>query len=218
MMNHDPSLKLNEFLIAEFGYLAQAAQQANEDRARVTQYYFMALGSMGASLFGLREFRDIPEQYLRLTFVGLALVFSMLTVFGHFTARQLISLRLSWLKSLLAMDMIKEYYIDNFSKAGLSSVIRFRADELPPAYKPNSLSHLLALATFFMSALSLVVAAGFLEQAIFGCMNYGVITVGFFVALLLFYWEQRNYRNALENSPIQADIDGEAKKIQQKNK
>jgi hypothetical protein len=45
----------NEILIAELKYVTGTAQQANEDRMRVTQYYFMALGSIAASLVGLRE-------------------------------------------------------------------------------------------------------------------------------------------------------------------
>ena len=122
----------HKILMAEFEYLASAAQQANEDRAKVIQYYFISLGSLGASLVGLK---DIPTIYLQWAYGGLALIFLLLTAFGVFTVRQLISLRLAWLDSSLAMDKIKKYYKNNFTDEQWSTVIRFRTEKLPNAYK-----------------------------------------------------------------------------------
>ncbi len=195
----------HEILIAEFEYLATAAQQANEDRAKVIQYYFISLGSLGASLVGLK---DIPAIYLQWAYGSLTLIFLILTVFGVFTVRQLISLRIAWLDSSLAMDKIKDYYKGSFSEESWSAVIRFRTEKLPNAYKRGSISHLLALAASLMGSLSLLIASIFLDLALFNCLAFnGVIIGGILLTLGLFFWLKAFYRRELENSGIQCEID-----------
>jgi hypothetical protein len=41
------SLYPAEILVAEFNYIASTAFQANEDRARVSNYYLMSAGAAG---------------------------------------------------------------------------------------------------------------------------------------------------------------------------
>ena len=45
-------VELDELLAAEYDYIAQTANQANEDRARVSSFYLIAVGSLVAALFG----------------------------------------------------------------------------------------------------------------------------------------------------------------------
>jgi hypothetical protein len=205
-----------EILIAEFEYLANAAQQANEDRAKVIQYYFISLGSLAGSVVSLRE---VPPAYLPWAYGGIAIIFLVLTAFGFITVRQLIGLRLAWLEYSLSMDKIKEYYIDSFPKAGLSAVIRLRANKLPLAYQPGSISHLLARATFTLSALSLVIAAAFLQLAVYDCLQLGTVTIaGLVLAVLLFVGQQIYYRTKLEKSNVQKDIFEEIEIIKRKER
>jgi hypothetical protein len=219
-MNQDPASNSNsnetphKILIAEFEYLANAAQQANEDRAKVIQYYFISLGSLVGSVVSLRE---IPLSYLQWAYGGVAIIFLVLTVFGIFTVRQLIGLRLAWLEYSLSMDKIKEYYIDRFPKAGLPAAIRLRANKLPLAYQPGSISHLLARATFTLSALSLVIASAFLQLAVYDCLQFGAVMIaGLVLAVLLFVGQQIYYRMKLEKSNIQKDIFEEIENIKKK--
>ncbi len=206
----------NEILIAEFEYLASAAQQANEDRAKVIQYYFISLGSLAGSVVSLRE---VPQAYLPWAYGGVAIIFLVLTAFGIITVRQLISLRLAWLEYSLSMDKIKEYYIDRFPKAGLLPVMRLRANKLPLAYQQGSISHLLAIATFSLNALSLVIAAVFMQLAKFNCLKFSVVTIsGLVLAVLLFGGQQIYYRMKLEKSGIQKDIFEEIENIKKKKR
>lgn len=206
----------HKILIAEFEYLANAAQQANEDRAKVIQYYFISLGSLAGSVVSLRE---VPQAYLPWAYGGVAIIFLVLTAFGIITVRQLISLRLAWLEYSLSMDKIKEHYIDRFPKADLPPAIRLRASKLPLAYQRGSISHLLAIATFSLNALSLVIAAVFLQLAVFGCLQFGALTIaGLALAVLLFGGQQIYYRMKLEKSGIQKDIFEEIENIKSKEK
>jgi hypothetical protein len=199
-------------LTAEFEYLADAAQQANEDRARVTQYYFMALGSFIASLLGLKE---VPDKYIELAYSGLMVLFLLYAGFGALTVEQLIRLRLAWLKCSLAMDDIKEHYIKKFPEAELASAIRFRTENLPPAFQKYSISHLLALATSVMSALSFLVAAVFLQRAWDKQLDFaGVIIAGAILAVALFALEQAHYYKKLSTAPIKSEIRQAIKKIE----
>ncbi|MGH7450271.1 MAG: hypothetical protein ACRENG_02925 [bacterium] len=201
-------------LIAEFEYLANAAQQANEDRAKVVQYYFMVLGALAGSVVGLRE---IPPTYLQWAYGVLTLIFLVLTVFGVFTVRQLIGLRLAWLEYSLAMDKIKEYYIDRFSNAGLPAAIRLRANKLPLAYQSGTISHLLALTIFLINALSLIIASTFLQLTLFKCLKFGAVMIsGSLLAVLLVGGQQLYYRMKLEKSGIQKDIFDEIENIKKK--
>jgi hypothetical protein len=206
----------HEILIAEFGNLANAAQQANEDRAKVMQYYFISLGSLAGSVVSLRE---VPQVYMPWAYGGVAIIFLVLTLFGIFTVRQLIGLRLAWLEYSLSMDKIKEYYIDRFPEAGLPAVIRLRASKLPLAYQPGSISHLLALATFTLSALSVGIASAFLQLAVYDCLQFGAVMIaGLVLAVLLFGGQQIYYRMKLEKSNIQRDIFEEIENIKRKER
>ena len=45
-----PLVELDELLAAEYNYISQTANQANEDRARVSSFYLIAVGSLVAAL------------------------------------------------------------------------------------------------------------------------------------------------------------------------
>jgi len=200
----------HDILMAEFEFLADAAQQANEDRARVTQYYFMTLGSVVASAFGLKE---ISAEYLRWAYVGLGLLFLMLTGFGHLTIRQLIGLRLAWLKYSLEMDVIKQYYIDHFPHVQLSSALRLLPAGLPNAYKSGSMANLLAAATCLMSSLALTVGLVALGLALVRLQKIPIlIGLGLVAGIILYDRQYRYYREQLTGSRVQKEIDEIKKK------
>ena len=54
--NTAPPIELDELLAAEYNYIAQTANQANEDRARVSSFYLIAVVSLLAALFGTQLF------------------------------------------------------------------------------------------------------------------------------------------------------------------
>ena len=53
MSNDEPlPVEFDELLASEFDYIAQTAAQATEDRARVSSFYLIAVGSLIAAMFG----------------------------------------------------------------------------------------------------------------------------------------------------------------------
>src|SRR5215216_1500180 len=106
-----PPVELDELLAAEYDYIAQTANQANEDRARVSSFYLIAVGSLVAALFGTQFFDPNSLSHsmtVNLMFSGL---FTLLTLLGISTILQLARLRAAWYESMLAMNQLKDFMI-----------------------------------------------------------------------------------------------------------
>src|SRR5512134_1857718 len=94
-----PPVELDDLLAAEYDYIAQTANQANEDRARVSSFYLIAVGSLLAALFGTQLITpDFFTRTVSLMFSGL---FALLTMLGFSTIMQLARLRAAWHESML---------------------------------------------------------------------------------------------------------------------
>uniref|UniRef100_UPI0035B4C41A hypothetical protein n=1 Tax=Promineifilum sp. TaxID=2664178 RepID=UPI0035B4C41A len=65
-----------QIIAAEFGYVAQTAFQANEDRARAWQYFFVTFATLIAALLST-QIEGIDQRQLYLTFV---VIFGLLAV------------------------------------------------------------------------------------------------------------------------------------------
>lgn len=98
MPNDEPlPVEFDELLAAEFDYIAQTAAQATEDRARVSSFYLIAVGSLIAAMFGTQflGMQSLPKA-VNLMFSGL---FLLLTLLGTSTIMQLARLRAAWYES-----------------------------------------------------------------------------------------------------------------------
>src|SRR5688500_20155430 len=95
--NIAPHVELDELLASEYEYITHTANQANEDRARVSSFYLIAVGSLVAALFGTQIFDpNFFSQTINLMFGGL---FTLLTLLGTSTIMQLARLRAAWYES-----------------------------------------------------------------------------------------------------------------------
>jgi hypothetical protein len=131
----------NDILTAEFEYIAQSAFQANEDRARVTSLYLVALGSFIAALFGSQmQNALVPHIYW-----AFAALFVILFLASILTLLQLIRLREAWFESVKAMNAIKAYYQARLPGLALDTAFRWSATTMPARFKPWSVAFLLAL-------------------------------------------------------------------------
>ena len=74
-------LNRDEMLQAEFNYIANTAFQANEDRSRVTSFYFVSTGSLVAAILGA-QFASSQIKGVSLAF---SLLFFVLTILGGLT-------------------------------------------------------------------------------------------------------------------------------------
>lgn len=161
--DHPVPIDFDELLAAEFNYIAQTAIQANEDRARVSSFYLIAVGSLLAALFGTQFFDPTsPSQTVNLMFSGL---FALLMLLGASTVMQLARLRAAWHESALAMNQLKDYMMSE--NQGLTRAFRWKTNTLPSKYKKDSISYYQAREVALISGLMLGAAVFFLQRAFF---------------------------------------------------
>ena len=161
MDTNDPlPVEFDELLAAEFNYIAQTAIQANEDRARVSSFYLIAVGSLVAAMFG--------AQYIDSTFLSIDVnilfsgLFLLLTLMGTSTIMQLARLRSAWYESALAMNQLKDYMMSQ--NVTLQQAFRWKTSTLPSKYKKDSISYYQAIEVALISGLMFGAAIFFAQQ------------------------------------------------------
>jgi hypothetical protein len=156
-------VELDELLAAEYNYIAQTANQANEDRARVSSFYLIAVGSLIAALFGTQFFMSGSfDPTVSIMFSGL---FLLLTLLGISTVMQLARLRAAWHESMLAMNQLKDFMVQQSPE--LASAFRWKTGTLPSKYKTNSVSYYQAVEVALIGGLMSGAGIFFLLQALF---------------------------------------------------
>ena len=161
-----PPVEFDELLAAEFNYIAGTANQANEDRARVSSFYLVAVGSLVAALFGTQFFEsDSTEQSLTINRM-FSVLFFLLTVLGGSTILQLARLRGAWYESMLAMNNIKDFMINQ--NPALREAFLWTSDSLPKKYKRNSVSYYQAVEVALIGGLTFGAFVFFLQQTLPG--------------------------------------------------
>ncbi|MFN8400911.1 MAG: hypothetical protein U0X74_12920 [Anaerolineales bacterium] len=146
-MPRKPTLNTDEILNSEYQYIAQNVFQSNEDRSRVTSFYFVSVGSFVAAILGTRFEPD--QSTISLAFFFL---FAILTFMGALTIAQLARLRASWHEAVEAMNQIKDYYIKHMPE--LEPAFKWRKRQIPPTNKPYSIANLMAVEVALLSALT----------------------------------------------------------------
>ncbi|MBC6938642.1 MAG: hypothetical protein DWB59_01240 [Anaerolineae bacterium] len=169
-MADNPNLP-DEFLAAEFEYIANSAFQANEDRSKAASFFIVSVGSLAAAIFGAQK------------------LFALLTALGALTVAQLARLRLAWHEAALAMNQMKEFYVKRVK--GLEDAFRWRTETLPSKYKTNSVSYYTALEVSILSALTFGACAYFLQKSFIDTRFLWMVTIGAgalaFFALMFWY-------------------------------
>ena len=155
-------VEFDELLAAEFDYIAQTAIQANEDRARVSSFYLIAVGSLVAAMFGTQYFDpNLISIDANLMFSGL---FVLLTLLGTSTVMQLARLRAAWHESALAMNQLKDFMMEQDKT--LVRAFRWKTSTLPSKYKKDSVSYYQATEVAMISGLMFGAALFFLQRAV----------------------------------------------------
>ena len=192
--DESPPVEFDELLAAEFDYIAQTAAQATEDRARVSSFYLIAVGSLIAAMFGT-QFLDLKSSLpmtVNLMFSGL---FLLLTLLGTSTIMQLARLRAAWYESMLAMNQLKEYMINE--NKPLAKAFRWQNNTLPPKYRPNSVSYFQALEVAMISGLMLGASLFFFLQGFFQIGLFHWI-VSILIGIFAMFIQLRIYRQILK--------------------
>ena len=188
-----PLVELDELLAAEYNFIAQTANQATEDRARVSSFYLIAVGSLVAALFGTQLFdTEKFTQAVKIMFGGL---FILLTLLGTSTIMQLARLRSAWHESMLALNQIKDFAMSQSPE--LTDAFRWQTHTLPPKYKTRSVSYYQAIEAALISGLMFAAATFFLQQAFFaiGIFNWVISAI---CGMLTIYIQLIIYKRILQ--------------------
>jgi hypothetical protein len=133
-----PGLPPQELLALEFEYARATASEAMNDRHTVVNFYLVLTGvvlSAVIALVGADRQWPLPTT---LHVAGMVLLW-VLDIVGWLYLLQLVRLRQAWRGSVLAMNQIKNFYLQNaayFEPAALKQALRWRPDTVPPAAKP----------------------------------------------------------------------------------
>lgn len=170
-MARKPELTPDEMLQGEYKYIAQTAFQANEDRSRVTSFYFVSVGSLVAAIIGTQL--EAQSRTVSLAFFGLFLV---LTLMGALTIAQLARLRAAWHESVEAMNQIKDFYLEHHPE--IEGAFKWSAKSIPATNKPYSIANLIAVEVAMLSSLTTGAGAYFLLSYL------GTVTVAGWLVVL----------------------------------
>lgn len=187
-----PSVELDELLAAEFDYIAQTATQANEDRARVSSFYMIAVGSLIATLLGT-QFLD-SGFFTPLVDFMLSGIFILLTLLGSSTVVQLARLRAAWHDSMLAMNHLKDFAVK--LNPELMDAFLWRTETLPPKFKDNSISNYQAVEVSVISGITCTAAVIFLQFGL-GWTAWIHWAVSLFAGAIAFRMQRGLYRRNL---------------------
>ncbi len=177
-------LNPEDILRAEYDYIANTVFQANEDRARVSSFYFISVGSLVAAILGTQFAAD----NLRGVAVPFALLFAVMTALGALTLAQLARLRAAWHESVEAMNQIKGFYLRHHPE--LEPAFKWRGGSIPPTDKPNSIANLIALEVRLLASLTCAAGLYFLLLA-FGALHWWswALVAASFLAAHLWLWK-----------------------------
>lgn len=178
---------ISNILVAEFDYIAQTAFQANEDRARASQFFFLTFATLIAALYST-QLNNVDYKQVYKAF---AFIFLVLFVLGILTLLQLVRLRLAWLESIMAMNHIKEHITIDYPQ--MLGYFRWTMATTPPAFKFNSIGYVIALMVSLLSGIAVGSSIAFLSLSsgvteIPWSLSVPVGAVCSIVILLLFYW------------------------------
>lgn len=178
------AIKPDEILIAEFEYIAHTAFQANEDRAKVTTYYLVTLGTLVAGILTSQVMHSTEPG----VFCAFAALFAVLSAASVVILLQVVRLRQAWFDSVLAMNDIKSYYLRYGQDPNLATAFRWTTSSLPDKFKPWSISSLMAMQVALLGGVTLGAAVMFLGRGFEGwwwpwAILAGVLVFGIQVAL-----------------------------------
>lgn len=187
-----PRVELDELLASEYEYITHTANQANEDRARVSSFYMIAVGSLVAALFGTQLFET--EKYTQTVKIMFSGLFVLLTLLGTSTIMQLARLRSAWYEAMLAMNQIKDFAMKQSPE--LIHAFRWQTGTLPPKYKRGSVSYYRAVEVSLISGLMFGASMFFLQQAFFSItwLNWIISTLS---GIFTVYFQLIIYRRIL---------------------
>jgi hypothetical protein len=191
-IKYDTSLKIENMLLEEFHYVSVTAYQAMEDRARISSFYYLLLGVLASGLAAVYQFgggtHNVPLSLVTiLLLVGASISISFFVT--------LIRLRQAFKESLLTMNVIKEYYIDQFKQQmpTIEHAFRWRLATMPKGERIGSVTFMIAALNAIIGSLCLAGAVFIITEQPFTGLGGFILALAIFVIAVLthiFYYRK----------------------------
>src|SRR5256714_4993310 len=206
----DASLKIENMLLEEFNYASVTAYQSMEDRARISGFYYILLGVLASGLAATYQLNQGTHAIPQFLVVGLLLVGAVVSVTFFIT---IIRLRQAYRESLLCMNVIKEFYIQQFQQQmpAIEHAFRWRLKTIPLGERIGSVTFMFGYLNALIGSLCLAGAVFIGTEQLFSELGASILAgMVFVIAILLhiFY-----YRRALSKRSEAEVIHEEAVEI-----
>jgi ADP-ribose pyrophosphatase len=151
------ALSLESILSQEFNYANVTAYQAMEDRARIFNLYLTLVGVLAAAVGAVSQFGGELKSLL---LPVAACLFLLAGILGNVFFANLIRVRKAWRGSALAMNRIKEYYIEHLrpSVPDIDRAFFWRLHSLPKGEGTQTITYLVCYTTAVLGNLCTSVA------------------------------------------------------------
>jgi hypothetical protein len=209
----DSTLKLENMLLEEFNYAGLTAYQSMEDRTRMFNLYLLLVGVLASGLVTVYQLNGSIGIYSRPLAIALLLVAGIVGV-AFFT--KLIRLRQAWRESVICMNVIKEFYIQQFRRQmpRVERAFRWRLKSIPAGERLGSTTFVVCATVALLESVCFAGAA-FVIANIISILSIGVYPyisalVIFVIALLL---NLVYFRHSLNVHSEEAAIEEEAEEI-----
>lgn len=162
-------LKAESILLEEFGYAGVSAYQAREDSAALINIYLLASGALATGLGVLANTNSGPTRPTVSAIAIVALIIFAIISFAIFA--RFLGLEQEYREGLLAMGVIKEYYIQRLRRVtpDIELAFRWRLRRRPRVATLAGGAPLIVWAIALLSGLSMAGAVGEARQL------YGIV-------------------------------------------
>lgn len=208
------TLNIESMLLEEFNYASVTAYQAMEDRARMFNLYLLLVGIIVSGLGVVYQLGGKIGSYSGPLAIVLLLIAGVVGV-AFFV--KLIRLRQAWRESAISMNVIKEFYIEQFHQQmpRIDHAFRWRLKTIPAGERFGSTTFIVCATVALLES---VCFAGFafisansvpaLTGQVYPYIIAAVILVGALFLNVLYYQHSLNTHNEL------AAIEEQAEKIE----
>jgi hypothetical protein len=209
----DSALKLENILLEEFNYASLTAYQAMEDRTRMFNLYLLMVGILASGLGVVYQLSGRIGTYSRPLAIALLLIAGIV---GVAFFMKLIRLRQAWRESVICMNVIKEFYIQQFRQQmpRVERAFRWRLKSIPAGERFGSATFIVCFTVVLLESVcfagaAFVIAnnAPFLTTGIYPYISALVILVIVLLLNVIYYRHSLNVHSEL------AAIEEEAEEI-----
>ena len=206
----DSALKVENMLLEEFNYASLTAYQSMEDRARISGFYYVLLGVLASGLAAIYQLNQSGHAVPQFLVVGLLLVGAIVSISFFIT---IIRLRQAYRESLLCMNVIKEFYIQQFKQQmpAIEHAFRWRMETIPLGERIGSVTFMISFLNVLIGSLCLAGVAFIGTQQPF--TNLGASILAAIVFIIAILAQISYYRRSLSRRKEAKAISDEAKEI-----